>query len=295
MNAKFKLVLVSAFIILVIIMMSTFSVYEGQRALVLRLGKIDVDSKGKPYEAMPGLHLKLPLISVVRYFDVRLQTLQAESASILTTEQKNVVVSYFAKWRIENLPLYYRRTDGLTENARSLLEQKINNALYAIVADRTIPQLVSGQRKDVMALLQSKANESAKEYGIDVTDVRIQKIDLPEKVRDSVYQRMRTDREKVATRFRWEGDALAKEIRSKADKDVIISLAKAKKEAQKVRAEGDSIAAKTYTHAYSKNPGFYAFYRSLQAYRDVFEKRDDTVMVLKPNSHFFKYFNSSNK
>ena len=295
MDKKHRLIILAVFV-LFIVMMSTFSVHEGQRALVLRLGKIDVDSAtGKPFVAMPGLHFKLPLISTVRYFDIRLQTLQAESASILTTEQKNVVVSYFAKWRIDNLPLYYRRTDGLSENAKNLLEQKINNALYAIVADRTIMQLVSGQRKDVMALLQSKASESAKEYGIKVSDVRIQKIDLPEKVRDSVYQRMRTDREKVATRFRWEGDALAKKIHSEADKDVIISLAKARKESEEIRAEGDSIASKTYTHAYSKDPGFYEFYRSLQAYRHVFSKQDGAVMVLKPNGQFFKYFNASKK
>jgi len=285
--------LIAGILVFILALSSVYTVTEGQRALELRLGKLVLDSKtGKPKMVTPGIHFKIPFIIKVRKFDVRLQNLDVESSRILTAEQKYVIVDYYTKWRIDNLPLYYKRTGGLAFRAQMLLKQKINDALRAAFGKRDIKEVVSGERINIMELLKEKANESAKGLGITVTDVRIKGIDLPTEVRESVFQRMRTEREQVATKHRSQGVAAAEAVRANADASVAVTIAKATALAQRTRAAGDGKAANIYIRAYSKNPGFYAFYRSLQAYHQVFQNKG-TIMVIKPNGQFFKYFNQS--
>lgn len=295
MSMKSMIVIFAAILVLFLTVSGVYTVHEGQRALVLRLGELVTNPKTKQPEIIkPGLHFKIPLITKVIKLDVRLQTMDVESSRILTAEQKYVIVDYFAKWRIENIPLYYKRTSNYSYRTKMLLMQKINDALRAAFGQRAIKEVISGERMNIMELLKEKANQSAASLGIKVIDVRIQGIDLPKEVRESVFQRMRTEREQVATKHRSQGKAQAEAIRASADANAAIAIARAKTEAQEIRAEGDSKAAAIYIKAYDKNSGFYAFYRSLQAYNQVF-KNKSTVMVIKPTGQFFKYFNQSIK
>lgn len=293
MNNRSLVLIVSIVALLILIITGTYTVREGQRAIVLRLGELVMNSKThEPKVMLPGLHFKLPFITTVRKLDVRLQTLDVESSRILTSEQKYLIVDYFVKWRINNVALYYKRTGGYSFRAETLLQQKTNNALRAAFGERSIKEVVSDDRLNVMSLLKQKANRSASSLGIEVVDVRIKGIDLPKAVRESVFQQMRIKRKKVATRHRSQGKAQAEAIRATADAEVAVSLAKAQAEAQKIRADGDAKSARIYIDAYRKNASFYAFYRSLMAYNHVF-KNKSTVMVIKPNGQFFKYFNQS--
>ncbi|MDF1796096.1 MAG: protease modulator HflC [Coxiellaceae bacterium] len=280
-----------AFIVLVLLYSSLYTVYEGQHALVLRLGKLVTDKQGAAEVYGPGLHGKPPFITTVRDFDTRLQTLDVESKRVLTAEQKYVLVDYYAKWKIDDLALYYKRTMGNAGTAQVLLSQKINDVLRAAFGKRTISEVVSGERSNIMTMLKDVANKSAAKLGIAVTDVRIKGIELPKEVRNSVFQRMSTEREQVATKHRSQGRAQAEAIRANADADVTVTMAKAKTNAERTRAKGDATAADVYAKAYNKDPEFYAFYRSLIAYKDVFSQKGD-VMLLNPKSHFFKYFDS---
>lgn len=276
-------------IVLILVYLCTFMVSEGHRAMLLQLGDIVTDKSGQPVVYGPGLHFKLPLIVKVQDFDVRLQSFSVDSSRILTAEQKYVLVDYYAKWRIHNLALYYTRTSGMADRAEMLLKQKINDALRAAFGQRDIKEVISDDRMKIMTLLQEKANQSATDLGVQVIDVRIKGIDLPKEVRESVFQRMRTEREQVATQHRAQGKAMAESLRADADGKVAVVIATAKSQAQQIRAAGDSQAAAIYTKAYEQNPQFYAFYRSLEAYQNIFSRKG-TVMVLRPNSPFFKYF-----
>ena len=293
MSARPMIALIIGIFILLVASLSLYTVTEGHRVLILRLGKLMRDPQTSKVDIMmPGIHIKTPFITRLRRFDIRLQNLDVESSRILTAEQKYVLVDYFAKWRINNLPLYFKRTGGYAYRAQVLLKQKINDALRAAFGKRDIKDVVSGERLDIMSLLKEKANESAKGLGITVLDVRIKGIDLPQEVRESVFQRMRTEREQVATKHRSQGEAAAEAIRANADALLAVSVAKGKTDAQRIRAKGDTKAADIYIHAYASNPSFYAFYRSLQAYGRVFRNKG-TIMVIKPNGQFFKYFNKS--
>lgn len=291
MKAKSFAGLVIAIVALFLLSGSFYIVSEGQNALKLRLGKLVVNSDtGQARVYKPGLHFKIPFVNTVRTFDVRLQDLSVDQSRIYTAEQKSVLVDYYARWRIDNLALFYTRTGGRETNARLLLTQKINDALRAAFGKRVISEVVAGERLNIMNILKDAANASAKGLGITVIDVRIKGIELPAQVRDSVYQRMTSERQQVATKHRAQGKAKAEEIRAATDAHVVVTLAQAQAEAQKIRASGDSKAATIYADVYDKNPSFYAFYRSLLAYKEIFTNKS-TVMVLKPDSDFFKYFN----
>lgn len=282
--------------LLVLLLLGFSSVYivnEGQQAILLRLGKIVHDSKTQqPAVKGPGLHFKWPFINMARIFDTRIQTLDIDSSRIVTAEKKDVLVDYFVKWRIDNLPQYYTSTGGNEFQAETLLEQKLNDGLRAEFGKRNISEVVSGERTDIMAILRTYANKSAKGLGINIIDVRIKAIDLPSEVSTAVYERMRAERERVATEHRADGKAAAEAIRAKADANVTVTLAKASSDAKRIRGSGDALAAKTYADAYSKNAEFFEFYRSLNAYRDVFNNKKD-IVVLQPDSQFFKYFNKA--
>lgn len=280
-------------IVLFLILTGVYTVTEGQKALVLRLGQIVIDPATQQAKVVgPGLHFKVPVINQIRTFDARLQTFPVESSRILTEDQKYVLVDYYIKWRINDVALYYQRTGGVAEQAEVLLQQQVNDALRAAFGQRTLTDMVSGERINVMALLTQSANQTAKNLGILVVDVRIKSIDLPKEVSDRVYNRMRTRREQVATELRSEGKAQAEAVKASADAEAQVKLATAKTEAAKLRAQGIAEAGEVYTVAYTKDPAFYYFYGSLEAYRDVFNSKQD-VLVLQPNNQFFKYFNGT--
>lgn len=290
MKSKSLFWLILAIVVLIILFASMYTVREGQRALVIKLGEIVTNPQThKAMVVEPGLHFKTPFITNVRDFNVKLQTMKVDSQRILTAEQKYVMVSYYAKWRIDDLPLFYTRTGGYEVRAEQLLQQKINGTLRAAFGQRTIKEVISGERLNLMTMLKDQAEKSAANLGLHVVDVRIVGIDLPQTVQESVFQRMRTEREQVATQHRAQGRAQQEAIMADANRQVVVDLATAKAKAQAVRAAGDEQAGQIYSHAYSKDPGFYALYRSLEAYRNVFDK-SGTVMVLRPQGQFFKYF-----
>jgi modulator of FtsH protease HflC len=282
-----------AIVILIILLFGYSSFYvvnEGERALLLRLGAVVTDNNGQPYIKGPGLHWKMPIITEARIFDIRLQTLDIKSSRIVTAEQKDVIVDYYVKWRISNLLLYYTRTGGNPQLANQLLEQQLNDSLRAQFGRRTISEVVSDDRTTIMDALSQQANNNAHRLGLDVVDVRIKRIDLPTEVSTAVFERMRAERERVATEHRSTGKASAEAIRAQADANVTIAVATAKEQAALIRSQGDAQAAKIYADAYSRDADFYAFYRSLLAYKKVFADRANSMLVLKPDSQFFKYF-----
>ena len=289
MNTKGIIGIFAGLIILLVVFSTAFTVTQGHAAILLRLGDIVTNKQGEPKLLKPGLHFKLPFLVTVRDFDVRLQSFSVESSRILTAEQKYVLVDYYAKWRIDNLALYYKRTGGFADRAITLMKQKINDALRAAFGKRDIKDVISNDRIDIMNILREKARQSAESLGIQVVDVRIKGIELPQQVRESVFERMRTEREQVATFHRSQGKASAETLRASADAGVAIEIATAKTQAAETRAAGDAKAAVIYASAYDKDAKFYAFYRSLLAYKNVFSNHG-TVMVLKPQGRFFKYF-----
>lgn len=270
---------------------TVFIVDEGQQALLLRLGKLEKDAKGKVQIFNPGLHLKLPVIESVRYFDIRLRTLDISSSRIVTAEKKDVIVDYYVKWRIENLPQYFISTGGNTQIAETLLQQQVNDSLRAQFGRKTINEVVTDDRSKIMDALLSQSNRGAKSFGLTVNDVRIKRIDLPQEVSNAVFNRMRAERERAATEFRSKGQASALAVRADADANVVLILAKARADAAAIRAKGLAEAAQIYANAFGKNPNFYALYRSLNVYQNVFTNKND-VFILKPHSEFLKYFDN---
>jgi len=291
MSPKFTFILVIAIILAILGFSSLYTVSEGRQAIVLRLGKIESSPDGKATIKGPGLHVKLPFINQVRSFDVRLQTLDIDSSRIVTAEKKDVLVDYYAKWYISDIPKYYTSTGGDSLVAEGLLKQQLNDGLRAQFGKRTIKEVVADDRESIMTTVKNQAEAGAARLGITVSDVRIKRIDLPEEVSAAVYERMRAERKRVATKHRADGRAEAEAIHAKADADAAIIVATASTKAQKIRAKGDSKASEIYAKAYGQDPEFYAFYRSLNAYADTFNNKQD-VIVMSPKSDFFKYFNN---
>jgi modulator of FtsH protease HflC len=291
-NSRIIALLIVVFVLFILAFTSFFTVSQGQQALRLRLGNIEKNLQGQPRIAGPGLHFKAPFIVDVRKFDTRLQDLEDKSPRILTKEQKYLYVDYYAKWRIKNLPLYYTRTGGYAENAKQLLTQKINDVLRAEFGKRNLQEVVADQRSDIMGFLRDTTNAVANGLGLEVVDVRIKSIDLMPAVQDSVFKSMSTKREQDATSYRSSGMAEAERIRASADAMAVKMIADANRTAAEARAKGDEEAAEIYTAAYQKDPEFYAFFRSLQSYREVFGA-NHTMMVLKPDNQYFKYFNQA--
>ncbi|MEN8166271.1 MAG: protease modulator HflC [Pseudomonadota bacterium] len=264
---------------------SAFVVNQWEVALKLRLGEI-VDSD---YE--PGLHWRVPVINDVRKFDARIQTLDAQPQRFLTIEKKDVIVDSFAKWRISNVAQYFRSTGGSEAKTSRLLAERINTSLRDEFGKRTIKEVVSGERAEIMALLTKDSDAKAAELGVEILDVRVKQIDLPPEVSESVYDRMRAERERVARDLRAQGGEAAEKIQAEADRERVVIVADAYKQAEQLRGEGDGKSAETYASAYNQDAEFYAFYRSLNAYKKSFSDRSD-VMVLQPDSDFFRYLKS---
>lgn len=262
-----------------------FTVYETETAIRFRLGEIVASD----YD--PGLHVKWPFINNIRKFDARVQTLDTEPERFLTAEKKNVIVDSFVKWRIADVRRYYTAVGGDRLRANLRLDQIIKDGLRSEFSKRTLREVVSGDRAQIMQILSTAAAEEADKLGIEALDVRIKRIDLPAEVSDSVFRRMRAERERVAREFRSRGAESAERIRADADRQSTVILAEAYRDAERTRGEGDAKAAAVYANAYNKNADFYSFYRSLAAYQDSFRRKQD-IMLLEPDSDFFKYFNS---
>jgi membrane protease subunit HflC len=260
-----------------------FVVREIDRAVVLTFGEVTTS------EVAPGLHFKIPGVHAVRVFDARIQTLDAETASYLTSEKNYLEVDSFAKWRISNTALYYTATSGDEAIANNLLAQQINTRLRDKFGARTKHEVVSGQRDQLMVELTSELNAiTQQQLGIEVVDVRVKKIDLPVQVSENVYKRMASERQEEAQELRSTGQEMAAGISADADRQRIVIEAEAYRQAEQLRGEGDAEAAAIYAAAFSKDPEFYEFTRSLNAYRETFSNNSD-LLLLSPDSDFFKY------
>lgn len=261
----------------------TFVVYQWELALKLRLGEIvatDYDS---------GLHFMVPLLNTVVKFDGRIQTLDSRPERFLTIEKKDVIVDSYAKWRISSVAQYYRATGGDPAKAERLMSERINTSLRDEFGRRTIQDVVSGERTEIMSMLTKDLDLKANELGVEIVDIRVKRIDLPPEVSESVYERMRAERERVAKDLRAQGGEAAERIRADADRQRTVTLAEAYKQSEELRGEGDAKASEIYASAYQQNPEFYSFYRSLNAYRKAFGQGGN-LMVLQPDSDFLRYF-----
>ncbi|OGS90121.1 MAG: HflC protein [Gallionellales bacterium GWA2_60_18] len=282
-------VLIGAVAVLILLSMSVFVVDQRQSAIVFQLGEV-VD-----VQAEPGLHFKLPLMQNVRYFDSRILTLDTgEPERFITAEKKNVLVDSFVKWRIVDVKQYYISVGGDEVRARTRLMQTVNSSMREEFGKRTIHDVVSGEREQIMNVLRSKTDADARKIGVQVLDVRLKRVDFPVEISDSVYRRMDAERKRVANELRASGAAEGEKIKADADKQREVILAEAYREAQKTKGEGDARAAAIYAAAFGRNPEFYSFYRSLEAYRESFKNKSD-IMVLDPSSEFFKYLKGSGR
>ena len=290
-----KNLLIAAFVLLVLLASgSLFAVKEGERAIVIQFGKVQRDdATGETRVFEPGLHFKLPFIDSVRHLDARIQTLDGTPDRFVTSEKKDLIVDSYVKWRIEDFARYYLSTGGNKLQAEALLKQKVNNGLRSEFGTRTIEQIVSGERSALMNQAMEQASTSSDELGIEIVDVRVKQINLPTEVSNSIFQRMRAERAAVAREHRSEGQEQAEVIKANIDAKVTVMLADAERNARQLRGEGDAIAAQIYADAYSKNADFYSFLRSMDAYKQSFNSKQD-VMVIAPDSDFFKYMNKSN-
>lgn len=261
-----------------------FVVDERETAIKLFLGEIEE----KKYEA--GLHGKWPFFNTVHKFDQRIMNIDAAPERVLTREKKNVIVDSFVKWRIDNPREFFKATGGNNRNAERLLSQFINKGIKDSIGKRSMQDVIAGQRQQIMDEVAVATNIQAQPLGVEIVDVRVKKVELPEDVSDSVYRRMQQERAEVAKDFRSKGQEKAKGIVADAERQRSELLAEAYNESQKIRGGADAEAAEIYANAYGKNPEFYSLYRSLNAYKTTFSGKND-VLLIKPDSQFFRYFN----
>ena len=289
MKARLGAILAGLVVVLVIGALSLFVVDQRQNAIVFRLGEVIA------VKTAPGLYFKIPMLENVRFFDIRILTIDsAEPERFLTSEKKNVLVDLFVKWRITDVRQYYVSVGGNEPLAQTRLLQTINDGLRAEFGNRTVHEVVSGERDKIMDLMREKANEDATKIGVEVLDARMKRVELPQEVSVDVYRRMEAERKRVANELRSTGAAESEMIRADADRQREVIVAQAYRNAERTKGEGDARATAIYARAYEQNAEFYAFYRSLEAYRASFRGRND-VLVLEPNSEFFKYLRSSGR
>lgn len=268
--------------VVITVLSAFYSVDERQKVLIVRFGQI------LRHDESPGIHVKMPFVDDARYFDSRVLTLDADPQPFLTKEKKYVVVDSFVKWRILDARKYYLTVGGQESEARRRLEQFINSGLRDEFGKRNVQSVISAERGKIMEILTVYADEQAEKFGIKVVDVRLQRVDLSEEVSQSVYQRMKAERLRIANELRAQGEEAAEKIRANAERQREVLLADAYRLAERIRGEGDARATAIYAAAYSRAPEFFSLYRSLNAYKQSFKKKDD-VMVIDPSSDFFKY------
>jgi membrane protease subunit HflC len=289
MNSKLNFVVLGAVTALVVLAMSIFTVDQRQYALVFQLGEV------KRVISEPGLNFKIPLIQNVRLFDKRILTLDNnEPERFITSEKKNVLVDSYIKWRIIDPNLYYISVGGDEARAKTRLNQTVNAGLREEFGKRTVHDVISGEREKIMDDMREKADSDARKIGVQIVDVRLKRVELPNEVSEAVYRRMEAERKRVANELRSEGSAEAEKIRADADRQREVIIANAYRDAQKIKGDGDAQATAIYAKAFNQNPEFYAFYRSLEAYRGSFKNKSD-LLVVEPGSEFFKYMKGAGR
>ncbi|MDU1235826.1 protease modulator HflC [Haemophilus parainfluenzae] len=285
-------------VIAAVLYSSVVVVTEGTRGIMLRFNKVQRDADNKVVVYEPGLHFKLPLIDSIKVLDARIRTLDGSATRFVTVEKKDLLVDSYVKWKISDFGRFYTATGGGDYNqASSLLSRKVNDRLRSEIGTRTIKDIVSGTRGELMAGAKKALNsgqDSTSELGIEVVDVRVKQINLPDEVSSSIYQRMRAERDAVAREHRSQGKEKAAFIQADVDRKVILILANANKAAQELRGNGDAAAAKLYSQAFAQEPQFYSFIRSLKAYESSFEGSDN-MMILKSDSDFFRFMQAPKK
>jgi modulator of FtsH protease HflC len=283
-NIKFGFVLI--LVLGAVLMMSTFIVHEREIAIKFKLGEI-VEAD---YE--PGIYFQIPFINNVRKFDSRILSMDTPSERFLTAEKKNVIVNSFVKWRIVDPKTFYTATAGDERQAIARMVSIITNELKGQIASKSMREVISGERASIMQQVTDNAGVKIRDLGIELIDVRVKKVELPENVSNNVYRRMATERQTVAKEFRSRGEEQAKQIRANADRQREEILAEAYRKSEEIRGEGDAVSAKTYADSYNQDREFYSFYRSMKAYEISFGNNQDMIL-LSPESDFFKYFKSS--
>ncbi|MBD84078.1 MAG: protease modulator HflC [Acidiferrobacteraceae bacterium] len=286
MSGKNMMWVILAVIVVTVGSSAMYYVDEREKAIVFQFGEI-VRSNDKP-----GLHFKAPLINNVKYFDARVQTMDSDPELYLTREKKNLVVDSFVKWRITDAANYYTRLGGLASNARNRLAQRVNDALRSEFGNRSVQQVISGDRVEIMDVVRELTNEETASLGIEVLDVRLKRVDLDPDISERVYQRMEAERSRVAKDLRARGAEAAERIRADADRERAIILAEAEQKAQEIKGQGDAEATAVYADAFNRDREFYRMYRSLNAYRNTFATPDN-LLVIEPDSEFFRYFNQA--
>ncbi len=286
MKTKSTLLLIVGALVIASLFSIFYYVDERERAIKFKFGEI-VDS-----DIQPGLNWKMPFINNIRYFDARVQTMDSAPESYLTVEKKTLVVDSIVKWRIDDVHEYFTRLQGRISNARSRLAQRVNDSLRQEFGKRTLQEVISGDRAVIMEAVRQAMVQEAKQFGIEVIDVRLKRVDLDPAISEGVYARMQAERQRVAKELRAQGEEQAEKIRADADRQRDILLANARRDAEQVRGEGDAIATATYANAFSMDRDFYNLYRSLNAYATTFGGKDDLI-VLDPSSEFFRFFKQS--
>ena len=276
-------IFITLLVVLILLSMATYTVDQREHAIVFRLGEIIAVNEE------PGLYFKAPLVDNVKYYDKRILTYETTTPDrFITNEKKNVLVDSFIKWRIIDPGKFYVSVNGDERQAERRLTQTVNDGLRAEFGKRTIQEVVSGERSEIMDIIKERADRESNNIGIEILDVRLRRVDLPKEVSDSVYQRMEAERKSVANELRSEGFAESEKIKANAEKQKEIIITDAYREAQKIKGQGDAKAARVYSDVFSKNKEFYDFYRSLEAYRNSVNSKED-ILVLDPNTEFFKY------
>ncbi len=283
MSSKSMLGIVVIVILGVLGSSAVYVVDEREKAIVFQFGEI-VSSSEKA-----GLYFKLPVINNVSFFDARIQTMDADPQLFLTKEKKNLVVDSFVKWRVRNARDFYTKLGGLAANARNRLAQRVNDALRQEFGNRSVQQVISGDRAEIMNTVRKNIDSEINSLGIEVVDVRLKRVDLDPDISERVYQRMEAERSRVAKDLRARGAEEAERIRADADRERAVTLANANREAEEIRGQGDAQATRIYAEAYQRDREFYRLYRSLNAYRATFNSADN-LLVIEPNSEFFQYF-----
>lgn len=275
--------IVAALAALMVLGLSLFTVDQRQFAIVFQLGEVVRVVKS------PGIQFKLPLLQSVRYFDRRIQTMDAETPERFNTnEKKNVLVDSYVKWQVVDVEQYYKSVGGNEKTAAARLRKTVNDVLRGEFGKQTVQDVISGKRDEVMEQVRTVTDADARKIGIRIVDVRLKRVDFPDDISNAVYERMISERKTVANELRSEGSAEAQKIRADADRQKAVIIADAYNQAQALKGEGDAKASAIYAAAYGQNPEFYAFYKSMEAYRNTFKSKSD-VMVLDPSSAFFKY------
>ena len=278
--------LVAAVVAFLVLSMSVYTVDQRKAAIKFQLGEV------VSMQTQPGLYFMVPILQNVRLYDTRIQTYDSKDAErFLTSENKNVLVDSFVKWRVIDVRQYYVSVRGDSVAAEARISQTVNDALRAEFARRTVHDVVSGERQKIMDTVADKVDKDVKNIGVEVVDVRLKRVDLVPEISSDVYRRMESERKRVANELRSTGSAEGEKIKADADRQKQIIVAEAYRDAQRIKGEGDAQAARIYAEAFGKNPEFYSFYRSLEAYRASLRNKSD-VMVLEPSSDFFKYLKS---